>query len=632
MNFIKGILTLLANRSFLEVIFKAARLFSREGFYGVYLAVLKISRYELAYSSWVREFDKLTTNDFLLIKQHIDSLCYMPRISVIMPVYNTPEKYLNLAIESVKKQFYQNWELCIADDASTLSHIPEILEQAKKSDPRIKVVYRCENGHISAATNSALEMVTGEFVSFLDHDDELAPHALYMIVVALNKKSNLDLIYSDEDKIGLTGKRFDPYFKPDWNPDLLLGQNYINHLTACRTSIARNLGGLRIGIEGSQDWDFILRVAEHTDSDNIFHIPHILYHWRAASGSTALGVEQKRYAADAAKKALTEYWQRQSREVRIEELGKSGHYRTIFPLPNELPVVSIIVPTQNRLDLLRKCLDGLFNHTDYSAKEIIVVDNRSDDPATLAYLEELVSESRIRLLKYDAPFNFSAINNIAVTQVEGELICLLNNDIEPVSPDWLKEMVTHALRPEIGVVGAMLYYPDDTIQHAGVLLGVNGTAGHLYQHLPRRSAGQKNRALLVQNLSAVTAACMLVRREVWEEVGGMDEINFEVEFNDIDFCLNVQKRGYRNLWTPYAELYHHESASRGYNDTLKKLARHIKETAVLRARWGGILDNDPAWNPNLYLDGAWPSTAHPPRTKKPWLNFKDSLDAKDSSK
>lgn len=618
-SLIIGLIRVLIYRSFLELATKAIRLYQRDGLCGLILALKKISRYEIAYSKWIKKYDTLSESDILSIGEHIKTFSYMPLISVIMPVYNPPEKYLRLAIESVKKQIYSNWELCIADDASTLPHVVAVLNEAQQSDSRIKVIYRSNNGHISAASNSALEIATGEFIAFLDHDDEFAKHALYMVTVALNDRPSLNLIYSDYDKINTQGRRFDPYFKPDWNPDLLYGQNMICHLNVYRTSVVKNLGGLRVGFEGSQDWDLALRVTDSIKPEEIYHIPYILYHWRTLPGSTSLGIGEKRYAATSAYNALLEHWQRKGVAVSINEVQGGGHFRTSIQLPEDYPLISIIIPTYNGLDLLKTCLEGLFSNTNYPAKEIIVVDNRSNDPATLEYLDELEAANRIRLLRYDASFNFSAINNMAVTYAKGELICLLNNDIAPISSDWLNEMASHALRPEIGVVGAMLYYPDNSIQHAGVLLGAGEVAGHLYQGSPKGEVGAMNRACLIQNLSAVTGACMVVRKQIWEEVGGMDQVNLKVKFNDVDFCLKVQQCGYRNLWTPYAELYHHESASLGRDDSLKKLAEYNEEVEFIKGRWGPMLDNDLAWNPNLILNGAWPIRAHSPRLKKPWL-------------
>lgn len=614
-NLIDGFRDLINGRNTSELIKKAYRLFRREGLSGL---KRKLADGGVSYSNWITRYDSLTGVDRALIKQHIDRLAYKPTISVLIPVYNTNERWLKRSIDSVKNQLYPYWELCIADDASTLPHIRLILEEAMKADSRIKVAFRSSNGHISAATNSAMELATGEFIALLDHDDELTEHALYHVAVALDRQPELDLIYSDEDKIDVKGRRFGHYFKPDWNPDLFLGQNLICHLGVYRTNLARSIQGFREGFEGSQDWDFASRYIDQLKPDRIYHIPHVLYHWRSIRGSTAVSIDEKTYALNASKKALEDFWRRRNVFVAVEHIAH-GHFRTNFSLPEVQPTISIIIPTKNRLDLLRNCLDGIFCHTDYLKLEVLVVDNDSDDPETLSYLEDLAVNERIRLLKYPAPFNFAAINNWAVSQASGQIICLLNNDIEPISKDWLKEMVSHALRPEIGAVGAMLYYPNNKIQHAGVLLdGI--AAGHLHLGYTRGTSGYANRAKLVQNLSAVTAACLVIRKTVWEEVGGMDESSFPVAFNDVDFCLRVREKGYRNLWTPFAELYHHESASRGLEDTPEKQARFRTEVACLQAKWGMQLSHDPAWNPNLGLNGTRIHLANPPRISKPWLS------------
>lgn len=615
-SFFRGFSTLLAKRSFTELVVKVIKLWKRDGLKGVKHALMDICGMG-AYSQWVKRYDTLNETDRKQIRGHIEVLGYKPLISILMPVYNTPEEWLRAAIQSVQRQIYPHWELCIADDASTQKHVRLVLEEARKSDGRIKVAYRAENGHISESSNTALKMATGEFIALLDHDDELAEHALYMVAVVLSVNPELDLIYSDEDKIDEKGVRFAPYFKPDWNPALFLGQNMISHLGVYRTSLAQSVGGFRIGFEGSQDWDFAMRVIGNSDFERIHHIPHVLYHWRAFKGSAALGVAEKPYAAVAGRKVIDFYWQQQGINVSVKTVT-DGQFRSILPLPPSSPSVSIIVPTRNGLLSLRRCLNGLFHNTDYSNKEILIIDNESDDPETISYLAELAFQGRIKLLRHDAPFNHSTINNKAVENAQGELVCLLNNDVDPINSDWLKEMVSHAIRPEIGAVGAMLYYPNNFIQHAGIFL--NGiAAGHMYQGSPRGTSGGFNRARLVQNLSAVTAACMVIRKSTWSQVGGMDEANLPVAFNDVDFCLKVVQAGYRNLWTPFAELYHYESASRGKDDTLEKKKRYEMEVAFLQKKWGNLLLSDPAWNPNLAFDGAALRLAFPPRLSKPWF-------------
>jgi glycosyltransferase involved in cell wall biosynthesis len=574
------------------------------------------------YSTWVRRFDTLTLERRVGYRARIEALPpeQRPLISLLLPVYNTPEKWLLKAIESVRGQLYPHWELCIANDASTAAPIRPLLDDYSRRDARIKVVHREQNGHISAASNSALEVATGEFTALLDHDDELAPHALAEVVFALAAQPALEFVYSDEDKIDESGRRFDPYFKPDWNPDLFLGQNFTCHLSVFRTARLRAIGGFRIGFEGSQDWDLTLRAVEGLDPALIHHIPRVLYHWRAIPGSTALVIDQKQdYPFIAAKKALTEHLQRTA--VPGELVAVAGrHWRIRRALPAPAPKVSIIIPTKNAEGLLRLTITSIVAKTSYPNYEIIVVDNGSDAPATLAYLEEL-RRSGTRVLPYTAPFNFSAINNFAAQQADGAVLAFLNNDLEVISPEWLDEMVAQAVRPEIGAVGAMLYYPNDTIQHAGAVLGLtgpagkDGVAGHAFKGLKRGEEGQRNRARLVQNYSAVTAACLVIRRDVFEQVGGFNERDLAVAFNDIDFCLRVLQAGYRNLWTPFAEFYHHESASRGTEDTPEKLERFAGEAAYMRRTWARILDNDPAYNPNLSLQHEDFSLAFPPRVQ-----------------
>lgn len=607
-----------------RLIKKLVQSWHRVGLLGLKQYLLQFVNATAVYARWARRFDTLDGEDRQLIRRHIAALRSPPLVSVLLPVYNTPEAWLRAAIESVRKQLYPHWELCIADDASNLPHIRPLLEAYAREDARIRVVLRAENGHISAASNSALELATGEFIALLDHDDELAEHALYMVITALEGDPRLDLIYSDEDKIDHSGRRFQPYFKPDWNPDLLLSQNCISHLGVYRTALVRQVGGFRVGFEGCQDWDLALRISEATDPKRIRHIPHVLYHWRVVRGSTSAGHEAKSYVADAARRAVAEHLVRS--EAGGEALSAWGAYvRVRRPLPQPAPKVSIIIPTRNGLRLIRRCVESVFVQTAYPDFELLIVDNQSDDPATLDYLDELRRRPQVRVLRYDAPFNFAAITNFAVKQAEGQLLCLLNNDTEAISPDWLAELTSHAVRPEVGAVGAMLYYPNDTIQHAGVIVGLGGIAGHWHVGAKRGMTGYFGRAALTQDLSAVTAACMMLRRSVFDEVGGMDEEHLPVAYNDIDLCLRIREKGYRIVWTPYAELYHHESASRGKDDTPEKCARFQRESDWMRARWGAWMENDPAYNPNLTLLAAWPYVAHTPRQGKPWRNRGERL-------
>ena len=568
-----------------------------------------------SYGAWVAAYDTLTPEIADRIRQKLTRLQRRPLISVLMPVYNVPEKWLVRAIESVRRQLYDQWELCIADDASTQPHIRKVLERYQRKDPRIKVVQRETNGHISAASNSALALAHGEFIALLDHDDELRPHALACVALELDAHPEADLLYSDEDKIDENGHRYDQYFKPDWNPDLFLVQNYISHLGVYRTLLVREVGGFRGGYEGSQDWDLAMRVVERTAPDRIRHIPKILYHWRSVPGSTAMLIGAKSYAVTAAEKVITEHFARVGVTATISPT-RGSYWRVHYPLPDPAPRVTLIMPTRNRLNVLRPCVESVLEKTTYPNFEILIVDNDSDDPETLAYLGQLTTESapRVRVVRFPGEFNFSALNNYAATQTNAPVLGLINNDLTVIDGGWLTEMVGHAVRPEIGCVGAKLYYPDDRLQHAGVILGIGGVAAHAWQSHPRGAAGQAHRNLLQQNLSAVTAACLVIRREVFQAVGGFDE-KLKVAFNDVDFCLKVRAAGYRNLWTPYAELYHHESASRGAEDTLEKRDRFRGEVEYITAKWGDALVNDPAYNPNLTLTINDFTLALPPR---PW--------------
>jgi len=629
-DLLKGVLLRPSGKAsirFRDMPYVADRLFQAlrsEGLRGAAKLIKNRIQVGYEYSQWIERYDTLSSTDRAAIKRAGERLKYKPVISVLMPTFNTPEKWLRLAIESVLAQVYPYWELCIADDGSSDPHVRRVLDEYKARDNRIKVVRRSMRGHISAASNSALDLAEGDFVALLDHDDELREHALYMLAAELNAHPDASLIYSDEDKIDEESTRYGPYFKPDWNPVLFLAQNFVCHLVALRTALVRETAGFSNGYEGAQDWDLVMRVIERIPEDHIRHIPHVLYHWRAIPGSTATAESQKTYALDAQRRTIQRHLECSRKAGQwTEVLPTSGKYwRIKYDIAQPAPKVTLVIPTRNGLELLRRCIESIDQKTTYRNFEIVVVDNRSDEAQSVEYLERLETEGKARLLRYDAPFNFSAINNFAVRSTESEILGFINNDIEVITPEWLDEMVSYAVQPEIGAVGAKLYFPNKTIQHAGVILGLGGlpgVAGHIGKGRPRSYPGQASRALLAQNLSAVTAACLLVRRNVFEEVGGMDEENLSVAFNDIDLCLRIRKRGYRNLWTPFAELYHHESSTRGYEDTPAKVNRFNKESDFMKKRWGDLLLSDPAYNPNLALDRDAFALAFPPRAVKPWL-------------
>jgi GT2 family glycosyltransferase len=562
----------------------------------------------LAYAEWGRQFVAVSDVDRAEIRAR--SAALRTRFSIVMPVYETGEPWLARAIESVRAQLYPHWELCIADDASQSPHVRRVLTEATRADDRIKVAFRQSTGRIAAASNTALHLARGDFIVLLDHDDELTEHALFVLATRAHEA---DVLYSDEDKIDESGAFYEPFFKPDWNPDLLLSQNYIGHLCAIRRALVEEIGGFREGFEGSQDYDLFLRATARTN--RIEHLPYVLYHWRSIPGSTARGASAKPYAEDSAIRALQEHV---GSAAHIEKGPLPTTYRVRWRQPRPPPVVSIIIPTRDAQDVLEKCVESIIRKTAYREFELLIVDNQSRVPAALEYFSSLERRGAARVLRFDAPFNFAAINNFAARHARGTILALLNNDLEVTNGDWLDEMVSHALRPEIGAVGARLLYPDGTIQHGGIILGIGGIAGHEHKYAPADAPGYFSRAQLAHDVSAVTAACLLIRKETFDAVGGLDE-TLAVAFNDVDFCLRVRKRGLRNVWTPFATLLHHESKSRGRDDdTRPKRARFREEAQRMRDRWGEALRDDPAYNPNLTLESEDFSLAWPPRVRMPW--------------
>lgn len=567
-----------------------------------------------SYAHWVAAYDMLGERVLAELHGQVDMLEVKPLISLVMPVYNPQAEDLQRAIASVQAQVYPHWELCICDDASPSVQTRLLLEAAARGEPRIRLAFHADNKHISHATNTAISLAQGNYIAFLDHDDELRPHALLCAIQMFAQHPELRVLYSDEDKIDQSGVRFDPYFKPDFNLGLLRSHNYMCHFAVYARSLMEQLGGLRPGFEGAQDYDLALRAVDAVDRLAIGHIPKVLYHWRTATGSTASGHGNKNYAFEAGRRALLEHLQRRGIPGRVEEAPEaSGMYRICWQRPESTPLISIIIPTRNGQDILRQCLDSLMQ-TNYPHYEVIVVDNGSDDPAALDLLAQRERSGQIKVLRDDGPFNFSALNNRAVREVaRGEFVLLMNNDIEITHPEWLDEMVGPAMEKDVGCVGARLWYPDGRLQHAGVIL-VCGVAGHAHKLLRRGQHGYMGRAVLAQDFVAVTAACLLVRKRIFDEVDGLDP-SLAVAFNDVDFCLRVHQAGYRNHWTPYAELIHHESVSRGYEDTPEKQRRFKGEINILQSRWGALLRNDPCYNPNLTADAEDFSLAWPPRVR-----------------
>ncbi|MEK6684063.1 MAG: glycosyltransferase family 2 protein [Nitrospirota bacterium] len=552
-----------------------------------------------SYESWIakNEPDQAQLKAMQLEAQ---SWPYRPMISIIMPVYN-PNKYdLTESIKSVLNQIYDNWELCIADGGSDRAHVKEVIENFERNDHRVKFVLLSKNHGIAGNTNEALKMAAGEYIGFLDHDDLLAPFALYEVVKLLNKDLAIEFLYSDEDKVVPHGKkRHSPHFKPDWSPDTLLSYNYACHFSVISRKVVERIGGVREGYDGAQDHDLILRVVQKTS--NVKRIPKILYHWRAAYTSVASDASAKPYAYLAGKKAITEYLKSQGSDAVVLDGKFMGSYRVQYKI-RPLQKVSVIIPTKDKVHLLRRCVSSILSRTAYKSHEILIVDNQSRERETQDFYESIANEEKIKIIHYDKPFNFSAINNFAVRCTDSEYLVFLNNDTEVVSREWLSAMLEFAQRKDVGAVGAKLVYPNNSIQHGGVIIGIGGVAGHSHKYFPRSSHGYMGRLAIIQNLSAVTAACMMVRREVFEEVGGFDE-RLSHAFNDVDLCLKIREKGYLVIYTPYAELYHHESLSRGYEDTPEQKVRFASEIKFMQDRWKSILEaGDPYYNPNLTLD------------------------------
>lgn len=556
-------------------------------------------RNQASYPNWLARNEVL---DIEAMTQEIATFHYQPKISIAMPVYNVEEKWLRLCIDSILNQVYTNWELCMADDASTDPNVKKILTEYQQLDERIRVVFREQNGHISEATNSALAIATGEFVALLDNDDELAINAFYEVVKVLNENPELDLIYSDEDKIDMDGNRSDPAFKPDWSPDLLLGTNYISHLGVYRRSILEEIGGFRKGYEGSQDYDLVLRFTEKTTKERIKHIPKVLYYWRMLPTSTAVDQGSKGYAFEAGLRAVQDALVRREINGHATHGAANGLYDVYYDIESE-KLVSIIIPTKNGYKDVQRCVSSIIEKTTYQNYEIIMADNGSTDPKMHELYAEFEKQlpGRFFVESIDIPFNFSTINNRAAKKAHGEYLLFLNNDTEAITENWLTLMVSFAQQERIGCVGAKLLYPNNTVQHAGVILGLGGVAGHGHYGYPHGDLGYFGRLAINVNYSAVTAACLLMKKADFDAVGGFEEA-FTVAFNDVDLCLKVQALGRDNVWLHEAELYHFESQTRGYDDKGKKKKRFEQEKVMMEEKWGPLIENDPFYNPNLTRD------------------------------
>jgi GT2 family glycosyltransferase len=519
--------------------------------------------------------------------------------SIVVPIYNPPVEFLISCVDSVKNQTYGRWELLLVDDLSDSLEVRSYLKSLEGLSSNIKVIYRFKNGHISEATNTGIESVGGDFVCFLDHDDLLSPHALNEMALYIASNPSKKIIYSDEDKLDALNTRVTPYFKPDFNYELILSHNYMSHFSVIAIDVVRDLRGLRVGFEGAQDYDLVLRSIQLCGANAVGHISKVLYHWRMIEGSTALSASEKSYSTQVGLKALREYLCKVHPLWRAELGPVSNSFKVERNITNEA-LVSIVIPTRDQSELLKLCINSILEKTSYKNYEIIIADNDSKEPAALKFLKSLAVHSNINVVDFNKPFNYSEINNYAVNNfVNGDYVLLMNNDVEIIHEDWLCEMMTHASQTDIGCVGAKLLYPNNTIQHAGVTLGIGGVAGHTHKYLPHDDNGYFSQLVLQREVSAVTAAALLVRKSLFDEVGGLDEVNLKVAFNDVDFCLKVKELGYRNIWTPYAFMYHHESISRGHEDTPEKKLRFQKEVEFMISKWGSVLNSDAFYNPNL---------------------------------
>jgi glycosyltransferase involved in cell wall biosynthesis len=570
-----------------------------EGIRGLLRRFHRTVRQEARYGDWIQHFDDKPEADRAAYERQLTALGTRPLFSIIMPVFDTPPELLEAAILSVRSQIYPYWELCICDDGSRSGHIVEILERVAGRESRLKWTRSAQNENISAASNAALALATGDWIIPFDHDDMLRPHALLEVALAITRTPQARFVYSDEDKIDETGtKRFDPHFKPDWSPDLLRSYNYISHLSAMRTEDVRAAGGWALGREGAQDHDLYLKITERLRRDEIVHISKILYHWRVVATSTASSGIVKPHALKAMELAVADHLGRTGRQADIVLLDVAQMVQLQYRLSTPPPLASIIIPNKDKPELIRACIESIRKKTDYPSYEFVVVDNGSTDTETLRLYEELQADG-MRIENYPSEFNYSAMNNIGISAAKGEVLVFLNNDTAVIGSRWLSELVTHAMRPEVGCVGAKLYYDDCTIQHAGVFVGVCGVASHPYRGFDKADFGYFGRLRVAQNLSAVTAACLAVRRSVALEVRGFDERELKVALNDVDFCLKVREAGYENVWTPFAELYHFESKSRGYEVGEEKRARFQREIEVFSARWSNYIEADPFYSPHL---------------------------------
>ena len=544
------------------------------------------------YKIWM-EKNKLTLDE--IEKQKTYKFDFSPKISIVVPMYNTDEMFFKELVESLENQTYSNWELCLADGSEKPN---ESLKQYYEKNEKIKYKFLNSNKGISENTNSAIEMATGEYIGFLDHDDLLSQDALFEMVKVINEKENVEFIYSDEDKIDETYERFEPYFKPDYSPETLACNNYITHFVVVKKELIERCGKLNSEFNGAQDFDFVLRATK--EAKEVVHISKILYHWRVHKSSTANVADAKPYAYEAGKRAVEAHVKRLGKKAQVED-GQDvpGIYKIKYEIEGN-PKVSILIPNKDNINLLKTCIDSILKLTTYKNYEIVVIENNSEKKETLEYYNEISKNEKVRVINSGIKeFNYSKIINFGVQNVTGEFILQLNNDTKVLNPDWLENMVGYAQNKEIGAVGARLYYEDKTIQHAGIIVGLSGIAGNGLVNLPYGKHAYFGREAATRNVAAVTGACLLCRRELYEEVGYMDEEKFKVAFNDVDFCLKLLEKGYRNVYNPYVELIHYESKSRGYEYTKEQEERFDNESENFKDKWKKYIYYDPYYNTNF---------------------------------
>jgi glycosyltransferase involved in cell wall biosynthesis len=563
------------------------------------------------YPEWVALYDTVDEQLREQMRARLDTLRDTPLVSVICPVYNAPEHFLREAIESVRNQIYPKWELCLSDDCSTEPHVARILAEYAALDDRIHVISREVNGHISASSNSAISLTTGRWICLMDHDDVLASHALAMVAFALEQTPDAGLIYSDEDHIFDNGARGTPYFKPDFDPLLILGQNYFSHLCVLRADLVKKVGGFREGVEGSQDWDLVLRILEEVEADQVVHIPHVLYHWRSHPLSTASSLAAKPYVVEASRRVVQEHLDRMGVRATATSIRGSSFNRINWELPVDPPKVSVILLPRSG-HRLRRCIDSMRTRSTYQNFEIVVLDDGEFRPPMRQYLYD--HREWLTIVRDDRDISDSAQRNVATTAASGDVLCFLHDDIEVLTDSWLEEIVGALSYPGIGAIGTKLLYPDLSIQHAGIVVGIGGTVGNPHRaNFDSLAPGYFGRLMLAQCPSAVSWACMAVRREAFDAVGGFSEQQFTGMFGDIDFCLRLSKVGWRTGWTPHAELIHYEDPADARGADGENAVRFDREIRLLHAQWAEWIENDPAYNPNLSLAHESFPLAWPPR-------------------